>query len=346
MKVSIRATGRLHLGFMDLNGELGILYGSIGISLSNPMTEISVKTHSHLSIQEPDKGRKRKIFDLVKAFSNHYQIEPNVTIRVLKNIPEHKGLGSGTQLALSISTALALIYGIKADAHDLSMIMGRGMRSGIGVTSFERGGLTIDSGKKRQKDGVVIAETPRAVIRYDFPEDWNFVIVIPEEKEGLSGKQEKEAMRFVSPSKQISEEICRLVMMKLLPSLVEKDIEEFGSALTDIDRKTGIFFEPVQGGIYGEKMSYGIIDHMLASGGYGAGQSSWGPAVYGLTLKRESDYVANCMKAFLERHKVKGSVIISSGRNLGADVEILESEQDERPEVRSVHFPYTEIDVL
>ena len=346
MKVSIKTPSRLHLGFMDLNGNLGRLYGSIGVSLSNPRTEISVKTHSHLSVQNADRNKKQKIFSLVKAFSNHYKIEPNMTIRVHKSIPEHKGMGSGTQLALSISTALALIYGIETDAHDLPIIMGRGMRSSIGIASFERGGLIIDSGKRRQKDGGVAAKPPKAVFRYDFPEEWNFVIVIPDKKEGLSGKQEKEAMRYVSSSKKISEEICRLVMIKLLPSFVEQDIEEFGKALTDIDRKTGMFFEPVQGGIYCEKLSYKIIDHMLASGAYGAGQSSWGPAVYGLTLKQESDDVANCMKAFLEKHKVKGSVIISSVRNRGAEVEILESEQDVRPEARSVHFSYTEIDDL
>lgn len=346
MKVTVKTSSRLHLGFMDLNGDLGRLYGSIGVSLSNPRTEISVKPHSHLAVQNADRGKKRKIFDLVKAFSNHYQIEPNVMIRVYKTIPEHKGLGSGTQLALSVSTALALAYGIKTHAHDLSILTGRGRRSSIGIASFERGGFIIDSGKKRRKEGDVCAEVPKAVVRYDFPKEWNFVIVIPEKKEGLSGKEEKEAMRFICPSKTISEEICRLVMMKLLPSFLEKDIEQFGSALTDIDRKTGMFFEPVQRGIYCEKMSYKIIDHMLASGAYGAGQSSWGPALYGLTLKQESDSVANSMRAFLERHKIKGNVIVSSARNKGADVEVLKGETQERLNIAAVQFSYSEADGL
>lgn len=346
VKIRITTSSRLHLGFMDLNGSLGRLYGSIGVSLSNPKTVISVEPHPHLSVQNAARDKKRKIFDLVKAFSKHHQIKPNVMIRVHESIPEHKGLGSGTQLALSISTALALIYGIKTDAHDLSIIMDRGMRSSIGICSFERGGLIIDSGKKRLKGGGSAASPPKAVVRYDFPDEWKFVIVIPDKKKGLSGKQEKEAMRYVSSSKKISEEICRLVMMKLLPSFVEKDIEGFGSALSDIDHKTGLFFVPVQGGIYSEKLSYKIIDHLLVSGAYGAGQSSWGPAVYGLTSKGKSDYLANCMQAFLKRHKVKGSVIISSGRNRGAEVEMLESEQDERAKVRLIHFPDTGISGL
>lgn len=327
MKVRIAASSRLHLGFMDLNGSLGRLYGSIGVALSKPRTEIAVKTNSHLIIQNVSGDRKRKIFNFVKAFSIYHGIDPNVTIRVDKSIPEHKGLGSGTQLALSISAALAHIYDIQTDAHDLSVITGRGMRSGIGIWSFEHGGLIVDSGKMRRKDGSFDARPPKAVVRYDFPAEWKFVIVVPEEKHGLSGEQEKKAIEFVHPSKKLSEEICRLVMMKFLPALIEKDIEEFGSALSEIDRRTGLFFVPVQGGIYSEKLSHKIIDHLLVSGAYGAGQSSWGPAVYGLTLKSESDDVANCMTEFLERNKIRGNVFISSGLNRGAEVQIRQSEK-------------------
>ena len=326
MEVRITTTGRLHLGFMDLNGSLGRLYGSIGVSLSTPQTTISVKTQGHLSIQHRDRNKRRKIRGLVEAFSRHFQIEPNVAIRVHKSIPEHKGLGSGTQLALALATALTRAYGIKASIHDLSVITGRGMRSSIGIWSFEHGGLIIDSGKTRQENGVLAARPAKAVFRYDFPEEWRFVVVIPEQKEGLSGKQEKDAIGFVNPSEELSEEICRLVLMKLLPSLVEKEIGEFGHALSEIDRKTGLFFVPVQGGIYSEKSSYKIVGHFLASGAYGAGQSSWGPAVYGLTSKEESDLIAERMRIFLEKQEIKGSVIVASGSNKGAETEMLDAE--------------------
>ena len=65
---------------------------------------------------------------------------------------------------------------------------------------------------------------------------------------------------------------------------------------------------------------------MLASGAYGAGQSSWGPAVYGLTSKEESDLIAERMRNFLEKQEIKGSVIVASGSNKGAEVEVLDAE--------------------
>jgi len=327
MKIRVTTPSRLHLGFMDLNGDLGRVYGSIGVALSNPRTEIAVETGRRLCVKIKDGNAQRKVLDIVAAFSKQYQIEPNVTIRVIRSIPEHKGFGSGTQLAVSVATALAHIFGINAGAYDLSSVMGRGARSSIGIWSFEQGGLIIDSGKKRLKGGATAAEPPKAILRCDFPDEWKFVIVVPKEKQGLSGEQEEKAIGFIHPSKKISEEICRLVMIKLLPSLIEKDINSFGSALSQIDCKTGLFFKPVQGGIYSEKLSYKLIDHLLTSGAYGAGQSSWGPAVYGLALKEEAKHLADCMQDYLRRHYIQGRVIIASGRNTGAEVEIVESKQ-------------------
>ena len=160
-------------------------------------------------------------------------------------------------------------------------------------------------------------------MRYAFPSSWHFVLVIPEKKVGLSGEQEKEAMGYVSPSRRISEEICRLTMMQLLPALVDEDLEKFGDAVSEIDIRTGTFFKPVQGGIYSEKSSYSIIRHMIDSGAAGAGQSSWGPAVYGLAHENEAPLLADKMRDFLERKNITGDVIITQARNRGAKIEII-----------------------
>lgn len=321
MIVRIKTSSRLHLGFMDLNGNLGRRYGSIGVSLSAPCTEISVQKHSHLAIQNATEYLAQRLTACVQDFAKHYQINPNVLIQVHNSIPEHKGLGSGTQIALAISTALVHTYGIKATARDLSSVLGRGKRSSIGLQSFEHGGLIIDSGKKLDHNGTPISDPPETLFRFDFPDEWKFVVIVPEEKQGLSGEQEKKAIGKLKPSKEISEKICRMVMMQLLPSFMSRDIDKFGNSLTELDRQTGLFFKPVQGGIYSEKLSYTLIEHLLASGAYGAGQSSWGPTVYGLTLKEDSDLLADKMRVYLEKNKVKGSVMVASVCNLGADIE-------------------------
>mgnify|MGYP001159277933 CR=1 FL=1 len=80
----------------------------------------------------------------------------------------------------------------------------------------------------------------------------------------------------------IVERISWLVLMKLLPSLVEKDITGFGQALTEIQKLVGDCFAAVQGGRFANTLSSRLILKMIEWGALGAGQSSWGPVVYGL----------------------------------------------------------------
>ena len=324
MAIYVKTLSRLHLGFMDLNGNLGRRYGSIGVTLSDPCTEITVSRNHQLNIQNASCELEKKISKYVKNFSEHFQTDSNVSICLHNSIPEHKGLGSGSQLALAIATALANLNGLKTTVRDLSKIMGRGQRSSIGIQSFQRGGLIIDSGKELDMNGIPGVEPPETLFRLDFPDNWKFVIVVPDEKQGLSGDQEKMAIGKLRPSKGISEKICRLVMMQLLPSFLSRDIEKFGSALSSIDHLTGLFFKPVQGGIYSEKLSYKLTDHLLDSGAYGTGQSSWGPAIYGLTLENESELVADKMRSCLQKNHIKGNVLIASACNKGAEIKKVE----------------------
>jgi beta-ribofuranosylaminobenzene 5'-phosphate synthase len=78
------------------------------------------------------------------------------------------------------------------------------------------------------------------------------------------------------------EKISRLLLMKMLPALVEKDIASFGQALTGIQCMIGDCFAPVQGGRYATPLLEKVVGFLLEKGAAGAGQSSWGPAVYGL----------------------------------------------------------------
>ena len=228
-------------------------------------------------------------------------------------------------VALAISSALAMIYDIEADPRELSSIMGRGKRSQLGNKCFETGGFIIDSWPEKVITNEVGRPQP-AIFRREFPSNWCFVIVIPDTEIGLSGDAEKEAFRRVKASKKISEEICRLIQTKLLPSLNIEDIEGFGSALTEIDKKTGMYFEKAQGGMYRDKMAPEIIECMLRSGAYGSGQSSWGPALYGLVKENEAMAVADHMRSFLVENEIEGVVFVSHCNNKGASVDVTQEE--------------------
>ncbi len=320
MQIKVETVSRIHFGVIDYIASTDRFKGSLGVALEWPNTVLTVNKNRHLLVEN---GNQKKILGLVKKFSKRYQIEPKGIIKVEESIPEHSGLGSGTQLALAISKALATIYDIDADVRELSSIMGRGKRSLLGTACFETGGFIIDSCPEKLLTDE-IKQPPRAIFRREFPVNWGFIIVIPDKKKGLSGEAEKEAFRRVKTSKKFSQEIYRLIQIKLLPSLVEEDIEGFGKALTELDTRTGMYFEKAQGGVYREKMAPEIIECMLQLGAYGAGQSSWGPALYGLVKEKESRRVADRMRRFLTQNKIAGDVFFCRCNNKGAKIEVNE----------------------
>jgi beta-ribofuranosylaminobenzene 5'-phosphate synthase len=113
------------------------------------------------------------------------------------------------------------------------------------------------------------------------PEEWRIVLVVPDAEPGLSGVGEVEAFRRLVPSAERSAAIAQLVLTSLLPALVEHDLDEFGAALTQVQQLVGDSFAAVQGGRFHPRAG-ALVEALLRGGAAGAGQSSWGPAVYGI----------------------------------------------------------------
>jgi predicted sugar kinase len=84
--------------------------------------------------------------------------------------------------------------------------------------------------------------------------------------------------------------------MQLLPSLLQGDLAGFGEALSSVQRITGAWFAPQQGGIFAPGQGEALIARMTEWGALGVGQSSWGPAVYGMVEGADAAraLAANC----------------------------------------------------
>jgi beta-ribofuranosylaminobenzene 5'-phosphate synthase len=197
-------------------------------------------------------------------------------VRVLEAIPAHAGLGSGTKLALAVTAALSALAGRQPDPAELARTAGRGARSAVGLWTFALGGFVVEGGRRRGVD-----EPAPLLTRHAMPEEWRCVLVIPAAEPGLSGEPEEAAFGDLRSDPERSAAIAQLVLTALLPALVEHDLAEFGAALSRIQRLVGDAFAPVQGGTF-HPQAAPVVDALLRLGAAGAGQSSWGPAVYGL----------------------------------------------------------------
>lgn len=325
MKVRVEASARLHLGLLDLNGDLGRLYGSIGVALERPglalaaeRTPAGADDAPHLAVAGLEAER---VVAYAGRFLARYPISGAIRLQLEAAIPAHVGLGSGTQLALAVGAAMARLGGVALDASALGQLLGRGVHSGIGIATFARGGLVVDAGH-------AVAEgeprTPPMLFRHRFPPAWRFVVAIPTTAAGLNGASEQRAFATLPPAPAVYvEKICRLLVMQLLPALVEQSLAPFGQALTGIQQLVGDSFAAVQGGRFANTLSGELVAHWLNVGAAGAGQSSWGPTVYALAGdEAEAHRLAEAARTFLAR-VAGGEVFVARAANHGARITAL-----------------------
>lgn len=273
--VCVEAYARLHFGVLDLRGSGGRWFGGIGASASAPSLLLSASPSDALSVDGDDSGRAGAF---ARQFLEHHRLRGGARIRVQRALPSHAGLGSGTQLALSIARALADLHGVDADTRSLARAMGRAQRSAIGTWTFAGGGLVVEGGRRAKSDdcGPLIARLP-------FPPSWRCVVVVPDGPPGISGADEAEAFATLpKPSEHDVEHVSHVVLMSLLPALADGDLDGFGRALTEIQEVTGRWFAPAQGGTFASGPSRALVRQLAEWGAAGVGQSSWGPTVYGI----------------------------------------------------------------
>jgi beta-ribofuranosylaminobenzene 5'-phosphate synthase len=271
--VRIVAPARLHLGMLAVAGDGARRFGGLGVSVSRPAVVLEAQAADELSSEGADAERA---LTFAQRCREALGLAGGAHLRVVEAIPAHVGLGSGTKLALAVAQALAALDGRTVDAPELAQAVGRAARSAVGMWTFAHGGLVVEGGVRRglERPAPLLAHHP-------VPEQWRVVLVVPRAEPGLSGVAEEEAFRRLVPSPGRSATIAQLVLTSLLPALVEADLEEFGAALTRVQQLVGDAFAAVQGGRFHPRAG-GLVEALLRNGAEGAGQSSWGPAVYGV----------------------------------------------------------------
>ena len=274
--VFVEAHARLHFGVLDLRGGLGRRFGGLGAAVPSPSLLLEARKAAAVEGRGPDAARAA---DFARRFLAHHGLGGGAALVIHRAIPAHSGLGSGTQLGLAVARALAELHGLPADPLSLARAVGRGRRSAIGTWTFALGGFIVEGGRRPGSDTIA-----PLLARYAVPSAWRCVVAVPPGAPGLSGDAEAAAFdRLPPPAEREVERVAHLVLMQLLPALTEGDLPGFGGALSEIQRITGAWFAPMQGGVFAAGPGGELIERMGRWGAAGVGQSSWGPAVYGLT---------------------------------------------------------------
>jgi beta-RFAP synthase len=329
MKLKVTAHARLHFGFLDLSEDAGgRRFGGLGMSLTAPRLVLRLEPAPGLQVVSPRGARTdpqaARIEALAERVHRVLELKPRARIVIEEMIPEHVGLGSGTQTALALATLIARQHRIDQPVARLCALAGRAQRSGVGFHLFQSGGFVVEGGHAR---GGVAFEVPPLLARHEIPEDWRVVVALPVTDRTVSGEMEDEAFRRLRPATATTvERISRLVLTRLLPALVSRDLKSFGAALTETQELVGRCFAPVQEGEFHPAGAL-LAARLKEEGACGVGQSSWGPAVYAFaTDTAEEERLAG----IIERADPGARVLRVRGLNRGAGLVVQGSAAAER----------------
>ncbi|HEX3499095.1 MAG TPA: beta-ribofuranosylaminobenzene 5'-phosphate synthase family protein [Stellaceae bacterium] len=311
--VEVFAPARLHLGFLDLNGGLGRRFGSLGLTIDGIGTLLTVMRDAAAGRHEATPQRAQRMLDALSA--GRFAALGPLAVRIEAAIPEHVGLGSGTQLGLAVAAGVAAFAGESVSARALAPLVERGARSGIGIGAFETGGFLVDGGKAAD-------DAPAPIVaRAIFPSEWRLVLIFDAEGRGLSSSAEIAAFQALPPFPEaMAAQLCRLTLLRLLPGLGNADFAAVADSIGEIGARLGDYFAPVQGGRYASPRVAAVLEWLRGEGFSGIGQSSWGPTGFVFVADRVE---AQELQTTLAQHFGASGALsfrICSGRNRGAEI--------------------------
>ena len=286
--VFVEAPARLHFGMLDLGGSLGRRFGGIGAAVPVPSVLVSARRAPALTVQagaqlDLDDATSQQVgaaHDAARRVLSHYGVTASAAhVTVHRTIPAHRGLGSGTQIALATARTIAEIYDLpRKPRRWRGPLAGHAARRSAPMRS-----PTADSSSKAAGVPATIQPAPLLAQSIPSPPLWRCVVAIPaapreSERRRRDGRVRAAAIaaepgggarRRPGAGRSSFPHSSRAISRALAP----RSPRSSGS--------TGLV-RAAQGGPFATGAPASLIASLAAAGATGVGQSSWGPAVYAL----------------------------------------------------------------
>ena len=280
----LRAPSRLHFGLLSFGRNDRPQYGGLGVMVEQPGLTLAVdKASAFTSVGEAA--------DRVAEFSTSWQRAtqlplPAVRLQLTQVPAQHVGLGTGTQLGLTVAAALyAASQRPVPPAETLAQVANRAKRSSVGTYGFDRGGLIYELGKR---DDEPVGKLSDHVL---LPETWRVTLLTPTRDvadEGLSGTAEQQAFgKLPTVPTTVTERLMELAEQAVLPAARSGDLAAFGEAIYEYGLTAGHCFDEAQGGPFATRQLEAWVRAIRDFGIRGVGQSSWGPTLFAFHANEE-----------------------------------------------------------
>ena len=262
-EIKIIANSRLHFGFLNLKSSSSYSYGGMGLSIDRYPTILRVSRASKF-----ESNLKKTLRDKIFNFLCSNNLSKKICIDCIESPQKHIGLGSGTQLILSIEEAISKFYRFNKNIN----FFNRNYRSGVGINSYRNGGFIVDSPKNNLLTNEIIFKT-------SFPKEWKIILLFDSKAKGLHGSSES---RFFSSDTTISlrKKLSDLTLNEIIPSIIYKDFDIFARSLTQFQDLNSLFYSSIQKSNYLSHDIAKVVKKVSMKFNVASGQSSWGPTSY------------------------------------------------------------------
>jgi beta-ribofuranosylaminobenzene 5'-phosphate synthase len=135
---------------------------------------------------------------------------------------------------------------------------------------------------------------------------------MPDIPKGAHGNRELDVCGTFCPvPRDEVAERCREILVRMIPAVLEEDLESFGTA---VNRVQELGFKKVEEGLQ-HPLIRSLMEEKRSAGAVGAGLSSFGPTVYAIVDSGTRDIQAAAMEVMRD---VGGEVVVTRPRNSGA----------------------------
>lgn len=327
MMLIIRAFPRIHITLIGMNREGYRINGGIGFSMAFPTLNLRFEPAGEICVLDMRSQGFSK--DEIVRLNNHLN-------KVMKDehlaegfrciieeslINSHYGFGTSTMVYLSCIEALLIINKREYTNNDVVNLSGRGGTSGIGISTYFKGGFVFDTGVTNNAVRDLAPSScfkggdyrkPLIFKNISLP-GWEMGICIPL----IQNKTEDEEKAFFDKNCPIGQEAVENILYEsvygISSSLLENDFNTFCKSVDSIQETK---WKSLERDLYGDELK--MIESVIKKAGAKCvGMSSLGPLLY--FFGEDIDNIVNRVNAGLAGGKCFKTSFNNSGRILEYD---------------------------
>lgn len=287
MILRVSVPSRIHLTLIDLGHTGYRCNGGVGFGITAPCSTLAFAPHTTVDLRAlatcgylpADIAR---LTERLERLMRQRQLTHGLRIAEVEMPSRHSGFGTGTAVALASLESLFLLNDLSVSPEFLRAHCGRGGASGIGLSSYFKGGFIFDAGRRFSHAPIVgsdatdeVAEPPLEMARLDMV-DWPMGVLVPPGATAVSLEQERAffSRQLPLPAADVFE-ITYHALFGALVAVQSCDYDAFCASINALQRCA---WKRAEIDLYGQTVRV-CAAHLSSIGCDAVAMSSIGPAL-------------------------------------------------------------------